>query len=215
MKFQKAKSIVHQFGVSQKDLEEAKVFLEFAEKTHSSLVEEPNRLRAAKGGLEWTLTDIERQMSVLNESRARLKEEIHETTIKLNRPVEGLEAAENTLAYARGKVRMAEMTLQRLGKDLPEAEETIRAIKTREEEEAKNPVKMVPHPLQKKIEKGTVTRKIPLHRGKDGVIRGNYDPMGNKPLPSESLKSAVQELKDEEDISRAIAGDGGPSLKAN
>lgn len=185
MKFQKAKSVLHQHRVATEQLNEAGVKHEEARARFNEVNAVPEQLARTKLAHEEqlnTLTDrvkalreeYERKLAVLEVEKTEALEKVREVAAALRAPVPGLARAQAELAYAERAHKTAEGKVRQWAPYLEEAQRVVNEIEAREAAKAKEPA-----PHAKDVEAAKTQKKVA-----EGKLIPNkkvrYDPMGNQ-----------------------------------
>lgn len=191
MKYQKAKTVIHQHTVALDTLAKARAQQSTMQEAFDKLDAEPSRLRSNLDNLEAEVADRDRhareEIETLKtriqalereheQNRRVLSARIADTRQALGEPVPGLEQAKTSLEWAKGQTFLAESAVNKWSKEIEEARARVEEIAKLEAERAANPVKVIKHPLQKKLEQN---KALP---------RSRIDPMGNTPQDPTPVK---------------------------
>ena len=141
MKYQKAKSIIHQHGVARDELRRRQEQLKAVEDRIASFEpakkekEQERELATAEVSVKSMndyLQDLTRQIHEAEAKRARFIERVRELRLSLAREPEELQEAKREATRVRESVDRAEKRVASYVPDLPKAQEVIDEVKTRE-----------------------------------------------------------------------------------
>jgi division protein CdvB (Snf7/Vps24/ESCRT-III family) len=205
MKYQKARSVVHQHNVAWEKVQELKLTRDQARREVEAFSSAPDQTKRLLETYGVMLREIEEQLADLNTSRDLLLGKIREREAELKSPpAKGQKVAEETLRQAEAKLSAAEKVMERWAKDLGEARKVIDGVHAREakfQEDVEEEVKKilpefaaskglsVRELAERNVREAYGRQTVPEQERASGKrnSRARYDSMGNKPparLPS-------------------------------
>lgn len=169
MKYQKARSIIHQHRVAEEALGAAILKRQEHHAEFARLDTLPAQLRAE-------LALMEKELEAVDQQRKTLAFLIEERRATLAQPIPGHELASQNLQWSVSQVDAAHRQVARWVRDLEEANRVVAEVAARDAERAAAEAAVTPE--QRKAAEDAAQRLAHMEKHE-----GKYDAMGNKPDP--------------------------------